>query len=421
MAGKSKIDDLMAEDRLLYSGDESEEEMDQSKILEAMDDWDTEDWDAPEQAGSSAGRKESVPDEARRNHPVVSVSSEILNQFESLTREEKRDLVCKLKAKCDPSDRRTVARFWSKDDKSGSPAKFRKRAHIATLGVNRAAWAVPLIFAGDKIPVNGVLALDAENINLKLAKVAIPGSPGNFRKDDVHLSVPATVALVNEAGDIVLWAFISWPKSQVCQYFTGLTKLSRSDFKDGITLHVLHQLLDKCLKGNTLVGHNIFKDLDAMKYEHDRVEDLQDYPDFRDHQNQPYGLKALASTYLGEERMESFQNGEHSAIKDARVTMDMYKIREKMKYDPINFPVKPVSRPPRNPFRKTKGDFCLCHNQMFIRDERINRGKDYDPSLSYYFYRRTDVIVPVMYNNFSEAENAATTQQEDCEIDWAAE
>ena len=80
---------------------------------------------------------------------------------------------------------------------------------MTRFNAQRGTWNIPLIFQCDKVPVHGKLFIDVEKVTLKIV-------PPQTK----HEAVGATVGIVNEAKTLVLWAYIAWPKRQVCQYFS---------------------------------------------------------------------------------------------------------------------------------------------------------------------------------------------------------
>ena len=316
----------------------------------------------------------------------------VIASIQNLNIRERKFVACEMRDICPKGTHNTILKYWQKSKRQAGRQIIRVnriQKRKVKSSIRKSAWFVPLIFKGDKIPQNGKLFLDIEDIDLKLAKTIQKQKHTNdelkYEYDSKHMKVPATVAIINEAGQLVLWAFISWPKYQVCQYFTSLTGLSWRQQKKGISLQLLHQLLKLCLPGNLLVGFAIKNDMQVLKFHHDRVEDLQDFHAFNDG-IQPYSLKTLAKVYLDE---DSFQAREHSAIKDARITRALYNCKRAMTSDPDNNPPKAVVRMPRDAFRKTKGDFCRCYKKssdQHLRDIRITS----TGNLEHYFLYKSD-------------------------------
>ena len=208
---------------------------------------------------------------------------------------------------------------------------------------SRSAWKSPLIFRGDKVPENGKLFLDVEKVNLKIS----------------HKLVAATIAIVNEAKTLVLWAYISWPHREVCQYFTQFTNLKRGSLDIGVPVETIHVLLDKCLEGNLLIGQDIKQDLISLQYNHRHIEDLQDF--FKDRKRQAYSLKALAQAYLDKDQV---QEGAHSAIIDARLTRDLYFVKERLIIENDNSDIDiNIPRPYKAPYIFDPRDRCHCINK----------------------------------------------------------
>jgi hypothetical protein len=379
------IDD---EDWLIYPGDEDEEDMDVDiDTVDLGSDSEPETGNGEYKESEIGQAKQDVEElnggdkEAQEPEPGTSADCEpedpvrrILLELKNLWSNELCEVACKLRDICLPEDKRKIMRFWGKKQKKpDTRVSALKVTLLKEQGYfSKPAWEIPFIFQGDKVPTNGFLFLDVEAINLLLALW-----------DDSHRQVAATIAIVNEAGSLVLWAFISWPAQQVCQYMTSITRLSRKHFKNGYPLHIIQYHLGKILPGNTLVGFGLAEDLKRLDYSHDKLEDLQDFRPYNDENGQPYSLRDLATQYLG---LGEIQGKEHSAIIDARVTRSLYKHKMRMMTCPENYPEKKIERTVRPKFKHTPGDWCHCRNR-FNKPVRTPSGETLDLGGAYYDYK----------------------------------
>lgn len=84
------------------------------------------------------------------------------------------------------------------------------------------------IFRGDKLSEGGNLFLDVE-------KVSIRKKPG-AKSHDVKA---ATIAVVNEDGKLVLWAFIKIDHEDICQYAPRITNLNERKLGIGVSLDLV--------------------------------------------------------------------------------------------------------------------------------------------------------------------------------------
>ena len=275
-----------------------------------------------------------------------------LREVQELPQDQKVDTICKMFQTLDLENMCKVMRYVQKNKtrklKQVDPVP---RMQMAGGSKRKAetcasAWQTPWLFRGDKVPKGGYLYLDVEKINLKKS-----------RGQKTHQSAAATVAIVNEEGELVIWGFIKQRRQDVCQYFNMITNLSRGDLDEGMSIRVLHEILDSCLPTNTLVGFAIKDDLVSMGYPYDQVrtEDLHSF--FKDYNNQPYSVKALAAEFLNGKEI---QEGHHSAITDARVTLALHKVKQqKVRESDIRVLFIDIARPPKEPWQNN-GEYCKC-------------------------------------------------------------
>jgi len=241
-----------------------------------------------------------------------------------LTSEEKVDLLCGLSNQLNFAESKKVIKFIQR--KRGQQSQnLRQSVHETSLNqvgkeplaqpekpFNFSAWRSPLIFRGDQIPYSGKLFMDVEKVSLK-KKLG----------EKKHKLVAATIAVVNEEGTLILWAFIKYDRSEVCQYFTGITGLEESSLDEGVSLITIQELLKQCLLSNTIVGFQIREDLRSLGVDHNSIEELQDF--FKSDKGQPISVRNLAKEFLNGKEI---QTGIHSAITDARVTLALHKVKQ---------------------------------------------------------------------------------------------
>lgn len=83
----------------------------------------------------------------------------------------------------------------------------------------------------------------------------------------------------------------------------------------------VHTFLDICLKGNRLVGVAIENDLKSLGY--NSFNNFMDLHDLYQDDRGPFALGHIVKKLLS--NRSGFQQGQHSAIDDARMTLAVYK------------------------------------------------------------------------------------------------
>ena len=84
------------------------------------------------------------------------------------------------------------------------------------------------------MPTNGIVFMDTEKVSLRLDQ-----ADAIYGKKLKHNQVAATLAVVNEKNDLILWAIIK--RNNVCQYFSAITRLDKSKLSEGVDIElVLH-------------------------------------------------------------------------------------------------------------------------------------------------------------------------------------
>lgn len=299
----------------------------------------------------------------------ATTQSNYLDLIRNLPQDDQVNLVCKLYDTLEDKSKVRNYVFRQAKKRKGEVSKDNVRDSKAARGTN-------FIFRGDLIPEDDQLFIDVEKITLKiknncLKNIKIKNSQDEeetellgISKRTTHYPVAGHVALVNRRGDLILWAIIKWPADEICQYFPSITGINQNELEEGVSLNLVHTCLKMALKCNTLVGMATYGDLDSLFFRHDKVEDLGDfYRDESSHRGQPYGLKTLAYHLLG---MTEFQNGEHTAINDARVTQKLYaKKLELIQSSPeLRFGYRfTIDRKKGPSYKYTKGDNCYCRHK----------------------------------------------------------
>lgn len=143
-------------------------------------------------------------------------------------------------------------------------------------------------------------------------------------------SALARVSFVNFNGEQIYDSYVK-PKEAVTDWRTAISGISRDKMREARSLEQVQLDASKILEGRILVGHAVRNDLEALLLSHPRsdIRDTARHPPFRRLAggSSPQ-LKILASEILGIE----IQNGAHSSVEDARVTMLLFQ-REKEAFE----------------------------------------------------------------------------------------
>ncbi|KAJ1674847.1 3'-5' exonuclease [Spiromyces aspiralis] len=136
-------------------------------------------------------------------------------------------------------------------------------------------------------------------------------------------SMLARVSLVNYYGITVLDEFVK-PQERVTDYRTWVSGIRPKDIANGVPFKEVQKRVADLLEGRILVGHAVHHDLAALLLSHpaSMTRDTSTYNAFRQHVNgRTPGLKRLAEIELG----LKIQEGEHSSVTDAKITMLLYR------------------------------------------------------------------------------------------------
>jgi RNA exonuclease 4 len=133
----------------------------------------------------------------------------------------------------------------------------------------------------------------------------------------------------DEESALARVSFVNFNGEQVydSDWRTAISGITRHKMREARSLEQVQLDASKILEGRILVGHAVRNDLEAVLLSHPRsdIRDTARHPPFRRLAGggSPR-LKILASEILGIE----IQNGAHSSVEDARVTMLLFQ-REK--------------------------------------------------------------------------------------------
>jgi RNA exonuclease 4 len=138
-----------------------------------------------------------------------------------------------------------------------------------------------------------------------------------------HESVLARVSVVDFHGRQVYDSYVK-PKERVTDWRTAVSGISQKSMRFARDFEEVQRDIDKLLKDRILIGHDIKHDTEALKLSHPArdIRDTAKHPAFRKYGNgRKPALRLLAQQLLGVE----IQDGAHSSIEDARVTMLLFR------------------------------------------------------------------------------------------------
>ncbi|GMM29074.1 putative 3'-5' exonuclease [Martiniozyma asiatica (nom. inval.)] len=140
----------------------------------------------------------------------------------------------------------------------------------------------------------------------------------------------ARVSIVNFFGNVIYDSFVK-PRSTVTDWRTWVSGVSKSDMKNAVTFFEAQKVVADLIKGKVLIGHDVQNDLSCLLLDHPRsmTRDTSNFPPFKKlGKGKKIALKKLAMLLLGKD----IQNGQHSSIEDATITMELYK-KEKKEFE----------------------------------------------------------------------------------------
>jgi RNA exonuclease 4 len=143
-------------------------------------------------------------------------------------------------------------------------------------------------------------------------------------------SALARVSIVNWNGDQVYDSFVR-PKEKVTDWRTRVSGVSAKDMAHARSLEEVQRHVADIIEDTVLIGHAIKHDLNALLLSHPKcdIRDTSRHPPYRKFAGgSSPRLKVLAAELLG----LSIQEGAHSSVEDARVTMLLFR-RDKEAFD----------------------------------------------------------------------------------------
>ena len=102
------------------------------------------------------------------------------------------------------------------------------------------------IFKPEKCWPNNVLFLDVEMVDL----IKLPG-------EKTHSKHPGEIAIVNENGDLILWARVKIAHEKVCNYFTAISGIQPNSLVNATPFHIAKLAIEYLLETAYLVGLNL--------------------------------------------------------------------------------------------------------------------------------------------------------------------
>lgn len=141
-------------------------------------------------------------------------------------------------------------------------------------------------------------------------------------------SALARISMTNYFGHIVMDEFVQ-PREKVTDWRTWVSGVKPEHMKNAISFKEAQEKCAKILEGRILVGHAIKHDLETLLLSHPRsmIRDTARHAPFRHAyaKGKSPSLKKLSKEIL----KINIQEGEHSSVEDARITMLIYKSDKK--------------------------------------------------------------------------------------------
>lgn len=145
-----------------------------------------------------------------------------------------------------------------------------------------------------------------------------------------HESALARVSLVDFHGRQIYDSFVK-PRERVTDWRTAVSGVSQKEMRFARDFEEVQKQVSDMIKDRVLVGHDIKHDMEAMMLSHPPrdIRDTAKHAGFRRFGNgRKPALRILARELLGVE----VQDGSHSSIEDARVTMLLFR-KHKSEFD----------------------------------------------------------------------------------------
>ncbi|KJZ79424.1 RNA exonuclease 4 [Hirsutella minnesotensis 3608] len=138
-----------------------------------------------------------------------------------------------------------------------------------------------------------------------------------------HESALARVSLVDFHGRQIYDSFVK-PREKVTDWRTAVSGVSPKEMRFARDFDEVQRQVTDIVKDRVLIGHDIKHDLSALMLSHPPrdIRDTAKYPSFRQYGNgRKPALRVLARQLLAVD----VQDGAHSSIEDARVTMLLFR------------------------------------------------------------------------------------------------
>jgi RNA exonuclease 4 len=135
----------------------------------------------------------------------------------------------------------------------------------------------------------------------------------------------ARVSMVDHEGRVLYDAFVT-PREEVRDYRTSITGLTKEILRrKGEPFEVVQKRVQEILDGKVIIGHAIHHDFEALEIprpEDARIRDTCLFPALKPpNRKQTPSLRLLCEYWLD----KKVQDGAHSSVEDARVTMSLFK------------------------------------------------------------------------------------------------
>lgn len=199
------------------------------------------------------------------------------------------------------------------DKKAGKKFEFKKETVVEEVPESAAPEKLDPVSKERTKAIGKYLAIDCEFVGV-----------GPEGKENAL----ARVSLVNYYGHVVLDEFVR-PREQVTDWRTWVSGVKPEHMKQAVSFKKVQQDVSTMLEGKVLVGHSVKHDLESLLISHPKpmIRDTSRHLPFRQDyaQGKTPGLKKLAKEVLKVE----IQEGEHSSVEDARITMMLYKAQRK--------------------------------------------------------------------------------------------
>lgn len=152
--------------------------------------------------------------------------------------------------------------------------------------------------------------------------------------EDGTQSELARVSIVNFYGKVIYDTFVR-PSSRVTDWRTWVSGVTPLDMENAVPFKEAQEKVAELLNGRILVGHAIKNDLESLFLTHPRsqIRDTSKHVPYRTKYaaGKTPSLKKLSLHIL----KKAIQDGEHSSVEDAKVTMELYKLDRK-KFEELN-------------------------------------------------------------------------------------